>query len=226
VGEQLHVLDVLSDTEREILLAKARPVWFLRESFLYHEGQPGYSLYVVVSGRLGVWAGGERGHPVLVNTIGPGEMVGEMAVLSEDHVRRAGVQALTDVRALQLDVADIEALLAQHPRTYRLFLDLLIRRVDRLTTQLAEYVDLDGATRVYRELYKFAERSTGVRSDRVPLSQQQLASLAGVSLRLASSVLTDARQENLLNTGRGYVDVLDWAAVQRRAGLGRRAISR
>jgi CRP/FNR family transcriptional regulator, cyclic AMP receptor protein len=226
MGQQLRVLEVLSDAERDIVMAKARPVWFLRESFLYHEGQPGFSLYIVVAGRLGVWAGGERGHPVLVNTIGPGEMVGELAVLSADHVRRAGVQALTDVRALQLDTADVEALLEQHPRTHRLFLDLLIHRVDRLTTQLAEYVDLDGATRVYRELLKFAELGTAQRADVVPLSQHHLASLAGVSLRLASSVLTAARADGVLRTGRGAVEVLDWSAVQRRAGVGRRAVAR
>jgi CRP-like cAMP-binding protein len=226
MGEQLRLLEALSDAERETLLAKARTVWFLRESFVYHEGQPGYSLYVVISGRLGVWAGGERGHAVLVNTVGPGELVGEMAVLSDDHLRRAGVQALTDVRALQLDASDVETLLDQHPRTYRLFLELLIRRVDRLTTQLAEYVDLDGSTRVYRELCKFNLGNTGVRSDRVPLSQHQLASLAGVSLRLASSVLTEARTAGLVRTARGYVEVLDWTGLEHKAGMAKRSLAR
>lgn len=210
----------LPERERAALLECARPVAFPRGSFLYHEGQPGQSLYIVSSGRVGVWSGGERGAPILVATMGPGDVVGEMAVIGSEHVRTASVQAMTDVRAVQFDGRDIEAILARQPRAYVLFVDLLIARVQRLNAQLAEYVEVDGATRIHRQLCAIADTGEQLAATTtLPLAQHHLASLAGVSLRLASGVLTRSRRDGLLRTSRGEITILDWPGVRRRAGL-------
>lgn len=214
------MLDSLPDRERQALISCARSAWFPKASYLYHEGQVGESLYLIDLGRVGIWTGGERGRPTLVNTTGPGEMLGELAVLGSEHLRTASTQALTDVRATQFNANDIRAVLERHPRAYALFIDLLIGRVQRLTTQVGEYADLDGTTRVYRHLCKLAETGeTPTRTTTIPLAQHHLASLAGVSLRLASTVLTKARDDGLVDTGRGEIVVLDWPGVRRRAGL-------
>jgi CRP/FNR family transcriptional regulator, cyclic AMP receptor protein len=223
VDRRLGMLEVLPDKEREALTACARPVRFPKQSYLYHEGQVGESLYIITAGRVGIWTGGERGQPTLLNTLGPGEVLGELAVLGSEHLRTASVQALTDVRAEQFDARDITALLERRPRTYLLFIDVLVRRVQRLTTQVAEFGDLDGATRVYRQICALADTGeTLTPNTALPVAQHHLASLAGVSLRLASDVLTKARQDGLLQTGRGEIVILDWDKVRRRAGLPQR----
>lgn len=222
----LGILDILPEQERAALARCTRTVRFPRGSYLYHEQMVGDSLHIITSGRVGVWSGGERGRPTLVNTCGPTEMLGELAVLGSEHVRTASVQALTDVTALQFDRRDILAVLERRPRAYLLFVDLLSQRVQRLTSQVAEYADLDGSTRIYRHLCRLADTGlpTG-RTTTLPLAQHHLASLAGVSLRLASDVLTAGRAAGLLRTGRGEITVVDWPGVRRKAGLARRRTS-
>ncbi len=220
---QLGLFEALPEQDREALMNCATRIKFPRSSYLFHEAQRGQSMFVVTSGRVGVWTGGERGRPTLVNTVGPSEVLGEMAILGSEHVRTASAQALTDVRAIQFDDRDIYVVLERHPRTYQFFINVLVGHVQRLTTQLGEFAELDGPTRVYRQLCALADTGHRVgQSTALPVAQHHLASLAGVSLRLASDVLTSARRAGLIRTGRGEIVVLDWPGVRLRAGLGRR----
>jgi CRP-like cAMP-binding protein len=218
--DHLGPLAALPDPERRALAGVARPVRLAGGDYAHHEGEPGRTLSILRSGRVGVWSGGLEGRPTLVGTLGPGDVVGESAVLRSERVRSATVQALTDVEALELDAADVQGVLARRPRAHVLFIDLLVARIERLNARLAEFVELDGATRLNRQLCVLGEvEPGGRRATTIPLAQHHLASLAGVSLRLASDVLGDARRDGLVRTGRGRVEVLDWPGVERRAGL-------
>ena len=96
--------------------ARCRHLTLPAGAYLYHEGQTGDAVYVLVSGRSGVWSGGERGEPTLLAILGPGEMFGEMAILSDERVRTAGAQALSRVEVIQIMRSDIESLRQRYPR--------------------------------------------------------------------------------------------------------------
>lgn len=209
----------VTQRDRDVLSAKCRSLRFPKGAFLYHEGQPGDALYVLRRGRVGIWGGGERGEPVLLNVMGAGEMFGEMAILSGQHLRTAGVQALTRVEAIQILRADIEQLRLTHPGINNVFIDVLLGHVQRLSTQVAEMAELDATTRIYRQIVRLgvlfdASRSGG----ELPINQHQLASLTGVGLRITNKVLAEARREGSLLTERGRLVITDWALVRRRAG--------
>jgi CRP-like cAMP-binding protein len=140
----------LPERERTALEARCRHVTLPAQAYLYHEGQPGDAAYVLVSGRVGVWSGGERGEPTLLAILGPGDMFGEMAILSDQRVRTAGAQALTRVEVIQIMRNDIEALRQRYPRISDVFIQLLLRLVTRLTTQVAELSELDSTARCSR----------------------------------------------------------------------------
>jgi CRP-like cAMP-binding protein len=175
---------------------------------------------VLVSGRIGIWGGGERGEPILLAILGPGEMFGEMAILSDDRVRTASTQALSKVEVVQILRTDIEALRQRYPRISDVFIHALLRLVQRLTTQVSELSELDSSTRLYRQLWRlgdvFENREQGAE---LPISQQHLASMTGVGLRITNRVLNEARAEGIIETGKLRIVVNDWALVRRRAGL-------
>lgn len=190
------------------------------QSYLYHEGQSGDAVYVLVSGRIGIWSGGERGDPVLLTIVGPGEMFGEMAILSNERVRTASAQALSKVEVIQILRADIEALRQRFPRISDVFIEALVRLVQRLTTQVSELSELDSSTRLYRQLWRLGDVYGKHRAGaELPISQQQLASMTGVGLRITNRVLNEARIEGTLETGKKRIIINDWAMVRRRAGL-------
>lgn len=75
---------------------------FSAGSVLMALGEPGAGLYLIRHGTVLVHApGGDSEH-------GPGEVVGELALLSPDGMRTARVTALTDVRAVAVDRATLE----------------------------------------------------------------------------------------------------------------------
>jgi CRP-like cAMP-binding protein len=65
--------------------------------------------------------------------LGPGEVVGEMALLTEDGTRTARVQAKTDVRCFTLDRPTLQRAFEDEPK---LALALLQSAVERLSAQI------------------------------------------------------------------------------------------
>ena len=66
---------------------------FPKQTVLIHEGDVGDSLYIILSGRVKIYASNEAGREVVINFCGPGEYVGEMSLYGAaalgvgDHAR-------------------------------------------------------------------------------------------------------------------------------------------
>ena len=199
IADAIALFASLPERERAALDARCRRLKIPSQSFLYHEGQSGDAVYVLVSGRVGIWSGGERGDPVLLAILGPGEMFGEMAILSNERVRTASTQALSKVEVIQILRTDIETLRQRFPRISDVFIEALLRLVQRLTTQVSELSELDSSTGCIDScgLSDVYERRVGAE---IPISQQQLASMTSVGLRITNRVLNEAPRES--RTGR------------------------
>ena len=81
----------------------------LGDNILVEDGEPAHHLYVVVEGRIVVEA------PEGTRELGPGAVVGERALLSEDGTRSARVRALTYGKVLAVDRAEVDRLCAEDP---------------------------------------------------------------------------------------------------------------
>jgi CRP-like cAMP-binding protein len=78
-------------------------------SLLYRTGDAGDSMVGVIEGEIDIVAGGQ-----VIETIGPGGIVGEMALI-DGSVRSADAVARTDVRVSLIDQAHFERLVSGHP---------------------------------------------------------------------------------------------------------------
>jgi NTE family protein len=99
---------------------------------LFAQGDPADGLYVVLTGRLGVFRTERDGRQRLVNEAVAGDAVGEMALLLGEP-RSAGVVALRDSELLRLRGEAFEALLDQH---HQLVLQLTRQLAGRLAQGL------------------------------------------------------------------------------------------
>jgi len=102
---------------------------------LFRENEVADSLYVVLTGCLGVIVRDNNGRDMLIARIAAGETVGEMGLL-DGGARSATVEALRDTELLKLDKASYEDLLVHHPKSMRALISLLVRRL-RNTTRSA-----------------------------------------------------------------------------------------
>lgn len=86
----------------------------LAGEILMKQGDLPDDAFVVAAGRLQVSTVDERGEELVVGEIGPGEMVGEMALLTRAS-RTATVTAMRDTRLLRISQDDFSRLMASAP---------------------------------------------------------------------------------------------------------------
>jgi serine/threonine-protein kinase len=73
---------------------------------IFREGDPGEYAFTIVSGRVEIAAGGDGGRTVLA-ALGPGEIVGELAIFT-DHPRTATATALESTTIRIMSAADVK----------------------------------------------------------------------------------------------------------------------
>jgi CRP-like cAMP-binding protein len=99
---------------------------------LFRQDDPGDSVFLLVSGLLGVLVRGADGAGKLVNRIRHGELVGEMAVLSDEN-RSATIYAIRQAELLRFGKAEFLALIEKYPR---FALQIARLNIDRLRETL------------------------------------------------------------------------------------------
>ncbi len=85
-------------------------------NILFQQNEPGDSLYILVSGRLGAFRRNAEGKNQLLGDITPGESLGEMAVLTGEN-RSATVQALRDSLLVRLSSESFQTIIESNPQT-------------------------------------------------------------------------------------------------------------
>ncbi|MFG1926322.1 Crp/Fnr family transcriptional regulator [Cryptosporangium sp. NPDC048952] len=215
-------LSMISDKERRELLAVARRRKFRRNEVLFHEGDPANSLHLIESGHVSVRVTTDAGDSVTVAVLGPGETVGEFALLDPDPakaVRSATVTALEGCETLSLQRDRFDALRQQYPRVDRVLAELLANEVRRLNGRLLEFLYLPADKRVLRRLATLARAyDDGVtRPVAVPLTQEVIASLAGTSRPTTNQALRAVEEAGIIAIGRSKIEILNPAALVRKA---------
>jgi NTE family protein/lysophospholipid hydrolase len=101
---------------------------------LFREGEPGDYFCIVVDGRVRVTRAGARGDESRIAELGPGEIVGEMAVVT-DEPRSATVVAVRDSHLARLTKAAFERFMVKQPAwAFQVISRTLARRLQRAGT--------------------------------------------------------------------------------------------
>jgi CRP/FNR family cyclic AMP-dependent transcriptional regulator len=125
-AERLHALPIFSGCNRrelQIVSGMADEVRLREGTILTEQGAPGHECFVVLEGEADV----EIGDRVVAH-IGPGEIVGEMALL-ESEPRTATVVTTTTTRVLVMTRPTFTAVLEQCPNLARRVMRTLARRL-------------------------------------------------------------------------------------------------
>ena len=101
-----------------------------RDTVLMREGDPADCMYFIVSGRLGAYVRREDEMRLLLNEMGPGESVGEMALLGMGP-RTADVVVLDDCELLRLSRQAFDKLLNHDPSSGASLARIMAARLQR-----------------------------------------------------------------------------------------------
>ena len=173
---------------------------FPKNAILINEGDTADSLFIVLSGRIKVFASNEAGREIVLSFFGPGEYVGEMSL--DGSPRSASVMTVEPTTCAIVNRASVREFLLAHPDFALNLIEKLIQRV-RVTTENVKSLALtDVYGRLARLLNILAPPGDGERVIPERMTQQEIADRIGASRDMISKLLKD------LVAG-GYLSVSD-----------------
>jgi len=213
-----ELLDGLAEAEVQALLSIARRRKFARGEVVFHEHDPADTLHLVDKGRFAVRVSTPLGDTAILSILGPGDMFGELSLLGDAQTRRsATVAALEPGETRSVHRLDFERLRGAHPETAAVLISILSGEVRRLSRHLLEALYVPADKRVLRRLLELAELyDDGGGPAVVPLTQEDLAGLAGTSRATVNRVLREEATRGTVRLGRGRTTVLDRDGLARR----------
>ncbi len=104
VLEKIHNADFFGQLSKDALEAVAAKTTLRRfpgGNTLMRKGDPADSFFLILEGHLKIVTTDARGEEIIINKVGPGETIGELALVDE-RPRSAGAMALDEVEALEM----------------------------------------------------------------------------------------------------------------------------
>jgi len=210
--QSLPLFQGLSDEVLCLLAEESRPRVFQAGEVIFYQGEPGSTCHIIAQGRVRVFVVGEDGRELSMRILGPGEIIGEMA-LFEDLPRSASVEALEETRTLELHHDVLFRCLRRSPVLALSLLRALSARLRYATEEAEGLASLTVAERLMRRLRQLAEWwgmpvSGGVRI-LLPMTQQELATLVGTSRESVNRALVRLRRQGRVRLEEGWIVLLD-----------------
>ncbi|MEM7801950.1 MAG: Crp/Fnr family transcriptional regulator [Chloroflexota bacterium] len=208
-------------SERDVQLIardlKQRP--YKEGDLIFHEGDPGESLFIVRSGKVRIYVGGNRsGVETSVILFGrPGEVFGELAVV-DGEPRSASARAIENTVVYFVDRDTFRDHMLKIPQLAMNFTQLLTKRMRYNTSQLNSMASLTVTSRLARQLIKLSndygrEEGEGIVID-INLTQTDLASLIGATRESTNRAMRSLRKANVADMIQGKLLVYNLAELQ------------
>jgi len=211
-----RLLEDVPEAEVQRLISVSRRRRFGRNEVVFHRDDPADSLHLIARGRVVIRIISPLGDTVTIAVRGPGESFGEMALVGAAR-RNATVSALEQTETLAVYKDDLEQLRREHPSVDQLLFAFLVGEVRILEERLLEALYLPVERRVLRRLRELSEHGEDGQPVEVPLTQEELAELAGTTRSTINRVLRDEEKRGTVKLERGRTTVLDRDEIARRA---------
>jgi CRP-like cAMP-binding protein len=204
LDDRVPFLARLETEDRAALLSLGREMRFTPRMVLLHQDEPSSHVLFIVHGWTKVTASATNGYEALLALRGPGDIVGESAVLT-GRPRSATVTALEAVRTVAVERERFTTFLATSPRVSFALLGLTsdrTRAADRRRLQLASMHVRERFATLLLDLIRTHGRHTpeGIELA-VPLSKQELAGSVGASREMVQRLLRELRDRDVVATG-------------------------
>jgi CRP-like cAMP-binding protein len=208
-----ELLAGLPQEEVRRILQGARRRRFSRGEVLFHEGDPAATVHLLARGRVAVRVTTPLGDVCTLDILGPGGVLGELALLCPGAPRSATAVALELTETMTIDEASFSALRDEHREVADTLVQVLTARVLRLNERLVEALYVPADVRIIRRLLDLV----ALYGDVVPLTQDDLAELAGTTRSTVNRVLRREERTGSLTLARGKIEVRDREALAARA---------
>ena len=141
-----RIFSGIPEEDVRAVLALARRSTYRRGEVVFHRYDPADAVHLVTKGRFDVRVATQHGDEVALAIRGPGETLGELAVVTQAE-RSATVTALEPAETLVVRGSELRRLAQRHPSLDEVLVRLLAERVAFLSDRLVEAYTVDAETR-------------------------------------------------------------------------------
>ncbi len=206
----------LTKEELERIAEVSVPRSYETGQVIFREGDSGDTCFVVRSGGVRVTKTHSDGRVITLAQVTSPQMFGELAMF-EGETRSASVEAIEETTAIAILAGDMRRILSEHPGIAAKMCVELADRLraanERITRQSFQTV----AGRVATVLLGLVgpEHAAAFEVEvLIPMTQTEIAQLAGASRESASRFLAKLERAGIVSTGRGKVIVREPAALR------------
>lgn len=214
---------VLQEEDLEELAGATRTRTYERGDIICHKDDPGYTLYVIISGAVKISISSSEGDEIILAILTPGQFFGEMALFDEQP-RSADAEAIQATEVLTVQREDLLRLLEKRPRmAITQLLKLLAQRLRATDELLQDAAFLDIPSRLAKRLLDLAsthgeKTPNGIRIN-LRLTQQDLASMIGARRENVNRALAYYQSRGWLSKEGGHFTILNEPQLRQRALL-------
>lgn len=177
-----------------------------RGRVFYQPEDVGEVLFLIKEGRVQLYRISPEGKKLVIATLGPGTLFGEMALLGQ-AMHNAFAEALDDCLILVMSRADLERLILDKPAVGLRMLEITGRRLSDAEARLEDMAFKGIPARLASLLLRLANERGA--KDIVGLTHQDLAETIGTYRETATQVLNDMKAQGLIDIGRKRIEILD-----------------
>lgn len=211
VLKQVPLFSMLGEKGLSYLSDIAEKHTYEKNVIVFHKGDPGNALIVLLSGKLRIFLSHEDGREITLSYLKPYDYLGEISIL-DDSPRSASVQAVERSQVYTIHKERFRDLLAKHPAIAFTMLQEMSSIVRRLTEEVDSLSFHDVYGRVARKICSLMETngtqtSKGVEV-RHELTHQDLANMVGSARESVTKVLNNMEADGILCVDRHCILVV------------------
>ena len=219
---ELTLLPLFRDLTREQLAwvnERLRRTAYPANTTVFSVEQPAEVVYIVYSGTTRIHVEQMSGSDVIIDISGPGDVMGEMAVI-EGVGRSASALTLEDSVLLWMDRASFMEALRTIPTVSINLIRILSNRLRHANDRIQSFASLNVDGRVARHILAYAhkygkQQPNGDLLIPIRLTQSDVAELVGSTRESVNKIMSYLRRRKLISIDRDYrITVHDAAGLE------------
>jgi CRP/FNR family cyclic AMP-dependent transcriptional regulator len=192
----------LEQMDRQITMSSCEP-----GRIFYMPEDTGEVLFLLKKGRVQLYRISPNGKKLVVETLGPGTIFGEMSLVGQG-MHNTFAEAVDECLLCVMSRADVERLMREKPSVAFRFVEALGGRLSSVETRLEEIAFKSIPARLASLLLRLADEE-GDGTEVIGYTHQDLGEILGTYRETVTQTLNDFKAEGLLDISRKRVQILD-----------------
>ena len=199
----------LAEMDRQITMSSCEP-----GKIFYMPEDSGEVLFLLKKGRVQLYRLSPSGKKLVVATLGPGAIFGEMSLVGQG-MHNTFAEAIDECMLCVMSRADVERLMREKPAVALRFMESLGERLTQMERRLEDIAFKSIPARLANLLLRLAQEEEG---DQVTdYTHQDLGEMLGTYRETITQTLNEFKANGLVEIGRKKVILLDKERLERLA---------